>query len=41
MSAYAPDPNASATVAAGRAAFLAKPFGRDQLVRVLRGERFS
>jgi two-component system cell cycle sensor histidine kinase/response regulator CckA len=37
-SGYAPDPNASATVAAGGAAFLAKPFGRDQLLRVLRGE---
>jgi two-component system, cell cycle sensor histidine kinase and response regulator CckA len=39
MSGYTPDPGASATVAAGGAAFLAKPFGRDQLLRVLRGER--
>jgi len=38
MSGYAPDPNASATVAASGAAFLAKPFGRDQLLRALRGE---
>jgi len=37
-SGYAPDPNASSTVAAGGAVFLAKPFGRDQLLRVLRGE---
>jgi CheY-like chemotaxis protein len=37
-SGYAPDPNASATVAAGGAAFLAKPFGRDPLLRALRGE---
>jgi hypothetical protein len=39
MSGYAPDPNASATVAASGAAFLAKPFGRDQLLRVLHGEQ--
>jgi CheY-like chemotaxis protein len=36
-SGYTPDANASALVAAAGAAFLPKPFGRDQLVRALRG----
>jgi signal transduction histidine kinase/ActR/RegA family two-component response regulator len=39
ISGYAPDPGASETVAAHGAVFLPKPFGRDQLIRALRGEQ--
>jgi two-component system, cell cycle sensor histidine kinase and response regulator CckA len=36
-SGYTPDPDAAARLAAFRAEFLPKPFGRDQLVKALRG----
>jgi DNA-binding NtrC family response regulator len=36
-SGYAPEPGASEAVALHGAMFLAKPFGRDQLLRALRG----
>lgn len=38
VSGYAPDPGASETVATHGAVFLAKPFGRDQLLHALRGD---
>ncbi len=41
ISGYAPDPGASETVATQGAVFLPKPFGRDQLLLALRGEKRS
>jgi PAS domain S-box-containing protein len=38
VSGYAPDPGASETVSAHGAKFLAKPFGRDQLLQAMRGD---
>src|SRR5262249_2750322 len=38
MSGYAPDVSASQAVAAYGAQFLPKPFGRDDLLRALRGD---
>jgi len=37
MSGFTPEPSAAAVLAAHDAGFLAKPFGRDQLLKALKG----